>query len=80
MSILKIVLYVAPFFVALGIGVVALGIGWSALGIGLTGGIPEDVSPITMANVLAVAAILTAMLAILTVALNVGWIVAYNRR
>ena len=66
MSILKIVLYVLPF-------VVAIVVGWFALGIGLTGGLPTDVSPITMANILVVAAILI-------IALNVGWIVAYNRR
>lgn len=66
MSIVKIVLYVLPF-------VVAIVVGWFALGIGLTGGLPVDVSPIAMANVLAVAAILI-------IALNVGWIVAYNRR
>ena len=63
MSILKIILYVLPF-------VLALAIGWYGLGVGLTGG---PTNPITTANVLVVAAILT-------VALNVGWIVAYNMK
>lgn len=66
MSILKIVLYVLPF-------VVAIVVGWFALGIGLTGGLPVDASPIAMANILVVAALLI-------IVLNVGWIVAYNKK
>lgn len=66
MSILKIVLYAITFLPAIFIG-------WSALALGLTGGLPEDVSPIAMATVLLGVAIITA-------AFNVGWIMAYNRR
>lgn len=66
MSILKIVLYVAPFLVAILVG-------WYALGLGLTGGLPTDVNSSLMATVLAVAALLI-------IALNVGWIVAYNSK
>lgn len=62
MSILKIVLYVLPF-------AVAIVVGWFALGIGL--GI--EVGPVTTANILMA-------FALLTVVINVGWIVAYNRR
>lgn len=64
--ILKIILCAITFLPALFIG-------WIALALGLTGGLPEDVSPIAMANVLVIAALLTA-------ALNVGWIVAYKRK
>ena len=51
MSILKIILYVLPF-------VLAVVIGWYALYLGLTGG----GSPITTANLLVVAALLLAAL------------------
>lgn len=59
---MKFILYVLPF-------VLAIFIGWYALWLGLTGG----GSPITTANILVVAALLS-------VALNVGWIVAYKRK
>lgn len=66
MAILKIVLYIITFLPAIFIG-------WVALALGLTGGLPEDVSPITMASVVM-------GVALLTIALNVGWIVAYNKK